>query len=133
MCKLEDKFQGIELHHVPRKDNDAADFLTKLVAGWVPSLDGVSINDPHEPSARILKGPIQTHTDANLALRGSKPNASMTTSLDDVAVVALDQADWRALLLADLLKEVLPPKRTKARWIARCAKTIIVIDNELYK
>ena len=30
--KLEDKFQGIELHHVPRKDNDAADFLTKLAA-----------------------------------------------------------------------------------------------------
>ncbi|XP_066375114.1 uncharacterized protein [Miscanthus floridulus] len=27
--KLEDIFQGIELHHVPRKDNDAANFLTK--------------------------------------------------------------------------------------------------------
>ena len=54
-------------------------------------------------------------------------------SLADVAMVALDQTDWRALLLAYLLKEVLPPKRTKARWIARCAKTIIVIDNELYK
>ena len=26
--KLEDKFQGIELHHVPQKDNDAAGFLT---------------------------------------------------------------------------------------------------------
>ena len=30
--KLEDKFQGIELHHVPQKDNDATDFLTKLAA-----------------------------------------------------------------------------------------------------
>ncbi|XP_066373870.1 uncharacterized protein [Miscanthus floridulus] len=30
--KLEDKFRGIELHHVPRKDNDATDFLAKLVA-----------------------------------------------------------------------------------------------------
>ncbi|XP_066321023.1 uncharacterized protein [Miscanthus floridulus] len=28
--KLKDKFQGIELHHVPQKDNDAADFVTKL-------------------------------------------------------------------------------------------------------
>ena len=30
--KLEDKFQGIELHHIPRKDNDATDFLAKLAA-----------------------------------------------------------------------------------------------------
>ena len=37
MHKLEDKFQGIELHHVPRKDNDAADFLAKLAARWDPS------------------------------------------------------------------------------------------------
>ena len=45
--KLEDKFQGIELHHVPRKDNDAADFLTKLAARQVLSLDRVFINDFH--------------------------------------------------------------------------------------
>ena len=56
--KLEEKFQGIELHHVPRKDNDAADFLTKLAARRVPSLDGVFINDLHEPSTRILEGPV---------------------------------------------------------------------------
>ena len=30
--KLKDKFQGIELHHVPRKNNDATDFLAKLAA-----------------------------------------------------------------------------------------------------
>ena len=56
--KLEDKFQGIELHHVPRKDNDAADFLTKLAARRVPSPDGVFINGLPEPSARILEGSI---------------------------------------------------------------------------
>ena len=55
VCKLKDKFQGIKLHHVPQKDNDAADFLTKLAARWVPSLDGVFINNLHEPSARILE------------------------------------------------------------------------------
>ena len=55
--KLEDKFQGIELHHVPRRDNDAADFLTKLAARRDPSPSGVFINDVHEPSTRILEGP----------------------------------------------------------------------------
>ena len=38
--KLEDKFQGIKLHHVPRRDNDVADFLAKLAARQDPSLGG---------------------------------------------------------------------------------------------
>ena len=56
--KLEDKFQGIELHHVPRRDNDAADFLAKLAARRDSPPSRVFINDAHEPSARILEGPI---------------------------------------------------------------------------
>ena len=53
VCKLDDKFRGIELHHVPRKDNDAIDFLAKLVARQEPPTDGIFVNDLHEPSAHI--------------------------------------------------------------------------------
>ena len=76
---------------------------------------------------------IQTHPDANLALGGSDLSASVTTLPADVAMVALDQADWRAPLLAYLLEEVLPPKRTEARWIVRRAKTFVTLGDELYK
>ena len=93
MRKLEDKFRGIKLHHVPRKDNDVADFLTKLAAKRVLTLAGVFINNIHEPSARILEGLIQTCPDANSVLEGSDPSTSMTTSPTDVAVLALDQTD----------------------------------------
>ena len=55
--KLEDKFLGIELHHVPQKDNDAADFLTKLATRRDLSPSGIFINDLHEPSAHVLEGP----------------------------------------------------------------------------
>ena len=90
-----------------------------------PSPSRIFNNDLHEPSARVLEGPIQTHPDAKpapggsdpdakLVLKGSDPNASMMTSPADVAVLALDQTDWRASLLAYLLEEVLPPKRTEA-------------------
>ncbi|XP_066391635.1 uncharacterized protein [Miscanthus floridulus] len=41
--KLEDKFRGIKLHHVPRKDNDVADFLAKLEARQEPPVDGVFV------------------------------------------------------------------------------------------
>ena len=56
--KLEDKFLGIELHHVPQKDNNATDFLTKLAVRRDPSPSGVFINDLHEVSACILEGLI---------------------------------------------------------------------------
>ncbi|XP_066374497.1 uncharacterized protein [Miscanthus floridulus] len=62
--KLEDKFQGIELHHIPRRDNDAADFLAKLAARRDPSPSGVFINDIHEPSACIMEGLTQMPFDA---------------------------------------------------------------------
>ena len=51
----------------------------------------------------------------------------------NVVVLVLDQADWRAPLLAYLLEEVLPPERTKAYWIAQRAKTFVVLGDELYK
>ena len=57
----------------------------------------------------------------------------MTASPTDVVVLALDQTDWRAPLLAYLLEEVLSPERTEARWIARRAKTFVVLGDELYK
>ena len=64
-----------------------------MAARRVPSLDGVFINDLHEPSSRILEGLIQTHSNTNLALEGSDLGASMKMSPADVAMVALDQAD----------------------------------------
>ena len=120
----------------------------KLVTRRVPSLDGVIIKDLHEPSARVLEDPTQTHSNTNLVPGGSTPptcpnpdqvlggsnlGASMSTSPTDIAMMALDLVDWRAPLLAYLLEEVLPPERTKARRIARRAKTFVTISNELYK
>ena len=108
MCKLEDKFRGIELHHVPRKDNDAADFLTKLAVRRVPSLDGVFINDLHEPSTHVLEDPtplrlnpdqvlggssVPTRSNPDQALVGSCPNIPITTSTGDTAMMTLDPAD----------------------------------------
>ena len=155
VCKLGDKFQGIELHHVPRRDNDAADFLAKLAARRDLSPSRVFINDIHEPSAHTLECLIQTHPNAQSTLKGSDPNAkpapggfdpnakpalggsnpstSMTTSPANVAVLAIDQTNWRAPLLAYLLEEVLLPERTEARRIARRAKTFVALGDELYK
>ena len=41
--------------------------------------------------------------------------------------------DWRTSYLVWLLREVLPMDKMEARWIARRAKSFIIVEEELYK
>ena len=49
--KLEGKFRGMELHHIPRKKNPDADALAKMAAERKPTPSGVFVNDLNAPSA----------------------------------------------------------------------------------
>ena len=51
----------------------------------------------------------------------------------DVVVEPDPLADWRTPYLNYLLREVLPTDKTEARWLARRAKSFVVIEGELYK
>ncbi|XP_039811637.1 uncharacterized protein K02A2.6-like [Panicum virgatum] len=51
--KLEGRFRGLELHHIPRKQNPDADTLAKMAAERKPAPSGVFINDLNASSARI--------------------------------------------------------------------------------
>ena len=50
--KLEERFRGLELHHIPQKQNPEADALAKMAdeRNSVPS--GVFVNNLNTPSAR---------------------------------------------------------------------------------
>ena len=50
--KLEGKFRGLELHHIPQKQNLDADALAKMAAERKPAPSGVFINDLNTPSTR---------------------------------------------------------------------------------
>ena len=41
--------------------------------------------------------------------------------------------DWRTLYLNYLLHDTLPSDKTEARWLARRAKSFILVEGELYK
>ena len=43
--QLEDKFEGLELNHIPRRLNEAADTLVKTVSGREPVSMGVFTSD----------------------------------------------------------------------------------------
>ena len=48
--RLEDKFDGLELNHIPRRLNEAADTLAKAASGREPVPTGVFASDQHKPS-----------------------------------------------------------------------------------
>ena len=48
--RLEDKFDGLELNHIPRRLNKAADTLAKAASGREPVPAGVFASDQHKPS-----------------------------------------------------------------------------------
>ena len=50
--KLEDKFYGIEYHHVVWPDNQAADELSKLGLTWAKVPTGVFVQDLLTPSIK---------------------------------------------------------------------------------
>ena len=41
--------------------------------------------------------------------------------------------DWRTLYLDYLLRDTLPADKTEARWLARRAKSFVLVEGELYK
>ena len=51
--KLEDKFYGLELNHIPRRYNEAADALAKAASNRRPIPHGVFASDQHAPSIKL--------------------------------------------------------------------------------
>ena len=52
VCWLEDKFNSLELNHIPRHLNEAADALVKAASGREPVPTAVFASNQHKPSVR---------------------------------------------------------------------------------
>ena len=50
VCRLEDKFDGLELNHIPRRLNEAADALAKAASDREPVPMGIFASDQYKPS-----------------------------------------------------------------------------------
>ena len=56
--QLEDKFDGLELNHIPRCLNEVADALAKAASSQEPVPTGIFASDQHKPSV-FYKEPEQ--------------------------------------------------------------------------
>ena len=77
--RLEDKFDSLELNHVPRHLNEAADALAKVASSREPVPMGVFASDQHKPSVRYEgleqggDGPSNPGTEADQPSATSDP------------------------------------------------------------
>ena len=104
--RLEDKFDGLELNHVPRKYNEDADELAKITSGQTTVPPNIFARDFAKPSVDF-KDPAESGTSSAEPLLGN-PSAgefeamemeTETSSADEAEAIQIDEApllqDWR--------------------------------------
>ena len=134
---VEDKFNGLELNHIPRRLNEEADMLAKPASGREPVPTGVFASDQHKSSVRYERiGPADDGP-SDPALRADPPTAPSDPEVmeleEDPAAEPDPLNDWRTLYLDYLLRNTLLTDKIEARRLARRAKSFVLVEGELYK
>src|SRR4051812_23690514 len=129
--KLEKKFDGLELHHIPRAQNQAADDLAKLgsTRGQIPS--GIYFEHLHSPTVR--EDPYSEADSSMLPDENIPDKEDIPTVVDLVFDVELINPEWTLPILRYLQKQELPEDEIEAKQIIRKAKSYSVINDELYR
>jgi hypothetical protein len=116
VCKLENKFYGLEFHNVVRDNNVAADVLSKLGSTRAQVPAGVFVHELHAPS--ILE-PAPSTTDPAHPLAGQE--------------VMMIDVDWRQPFIDYLREQKVPSDKNLAEQLIRRAKSYVLVGDKLYR
>ncbi|XP_039787036.1 uncharacterized protein LOC120653343 [Panicum virgatum] len=118
--KLENKFSGLEIHHVDRDNNMGADVLSKLGYTLAAIPPGVFVHELHHPSVKVQS---QQATDEEAPAI--------------VREVLMIEEDWRIQFIDFIREFMLPPhvdaKIAEAARIIRRSKGFVLVGDNLYK
>jgi hypothetical protein len=109
--KLEDKFDGLELTHVLRHDNEAADRLANFGSKREAAPSDVFVEHLYEPTV-------------------PRKDVIEMTSTQEVSMI---DADWREPFIKFLTKQKLPQDKYEAERISRHNRLYFMIEDDLYK
>jgi hypothetical protein len=116
VCKLENKFYGLEFHHVVRDNNVAADILSKLGSTRTQVPAGVFVHELHASS--ILEPMPPTIDPAH-------PPA--------VQEVMMIDEDWRQPFIDYLSEQKVPSDKNLAEQLICRAKSYVLVRDKLYR
>jgi hypothetical protein len=133
---LEDKFHDLELNHVVRRHNEAADELAKIMSSRTTVPPDVLSRDLYKPSIDLgtTEGvdslPLDPPTQAEAPSTGADLMKTEGSTLP-----ANLKPDWSTPYLNYLIRGELPLEKIEARRITRRAKTFVIYgdDKELYR
>jgi ribonuclease HI len=114
--KLDNKFYGLEFHHVVRDNNVAVDVLSKLGSTHTQVPAGVSIHELHAPSIPEQE-PMTTDP--------AHPPASQEVMMIDV--------DWRQPFIDYIREQKVPSDKNSPEQLIRWAKSYVLVGNKLYR
>jgi hypothetical protein len=114
--KLENKFYGLEFHHVVRDNIVAVNVLSKLGSTRAHVPAGVFVHELHAPS---IPEPVPPTTDP------AHPAAVQEVMMIDV--------DWRQPFIDYLSEQKVPSDKKLAEQLIRRAKSYILVRNKLYR
>jgi ribonuclease HI len=114
--KLENKFYGIEFHHVVCDNNVAADVLSKLGSTRAQEPAGVFVHELHAPP---IPEPVPTTTDP------AHPPAGQEVMMIDV--------DWRQPIIDHIREQKIPSDKNMAEQLIRRAKSYVLVGDKLYR
>jgi hypothetical protein len=114
--KLENKFYGLEFHHIIRDNNVAADVLSKLGSTRAQVPAGVFVHELHAPSIPELS---PTTTDP------APPPVGQEVMMIDV--------DWRQPFIDYIREQKVPTDKNLAEQIIRRAKSYVLVGDKLYR
>jgi ribonuclease HI len=116
VCKLENKFYGLEFHHVVHDNNVATDVLSKLGSTRAQVPAGVFVHELHAPS---IPEPAPPTTDP------THPPAGQEVMKIDV--------DWRQPFINYIREQKVPTDKNSAEQLIRRAKSYVLVGDKLYR
>jgi hypothetical protein len=114
--KLENKFYGLEFHHIVCDNNVAANVLSKLGSTRTQVPAGVFVHELHAPS--IPEPTPPTTAPAHASARQE---------------VMMIDVDWRQPFIDYLSEQKVPSDKNLAEQLIRRAKSYVLVGDKLYK
>jgi hypothetical protein len=134
--RLEDKFYGLELNHIARRYNEAADELTKIASSQTTVPPDVFVKDLHQPSVNIRADGGVDGPSLNPPPEAEAPSTGAEAMQAEGSTPPSNPGpDWRVPYLDHLTRVDLPSDKIEARWITRRAKPFVIFGDskELYR